>query len=52
MQIDLEQIRRHYASLSDEALLDIDRDDLTEAAQQRCFDAEFDGQGLGKLRRA
>jgi hypothetical protein len=49
MQIDLEQIRRHYASLSDEALLDIERADLTEAAQ-KCFDAEFDERGLGKRR--
>jgi hypothetical protein len=51
MQIDLEQIRRHYAALSDEALLDVNRADLTPAAQQ-CFDAAFEQRGLGKLKKA
>jgi hypothetical protein len=33
MQVDPEHLRRHYASLSDEALLDIERADLVVAAQ-------------------
>jgi hypothetical protein len=37
--IDLEYLRRHYADLSDEALREIDRDDLVEAAR-RCYDEE------------
>ena len=40
MQIDLDHIRRHYTSLSDEALLDINRAELVEAAQQ-CYDDEL-----------
>ena len=39
MQIDLEYLREHYASLSDEALAAIDRSELVEAAQ-RCYDEE------------
>ncbi len=34
MRIDSEDLRRHYDSLSDEALLDIDPTDLTEVAQK------------------
>jgi hypothetical protein len=34
VRIDLEDLRRHYDSLSDEALLDIDPSDLTEVAQK------------------
>ena len=33
VQIDREQLRRHYASLSDDSLLAIDPDELTEIAQ-------------------
>lgn len=33
MQIDPEELKRHYALLSDEALLDIDAADLTDAAR-------------------
>jgi hypothetical protein len=33
MRIDPEDLRRHYASLSDEEILDIDRSDLAPAAQ-------------------
>jgi hypothetical protein len=40
MQIDLEDIRRHYALLSDEALLAIHRSDLIEEAQV-CLDEEI-----------
>lgn len=35
-----DDLRRHYASLSDEALLDLDPDDLTEVAR-RCHDEEL-----------
>jgi len=47
MRIDIEQIRRHYASLSDEALLDVDRSDLTDAARE-CYDAEITERQLGE----
>ena len=40
MQIDLEALRRHYASLSDEALSEIDRSDLVDLARQ-CYDVEL-----------
>ena len=40
MQINLEDLRRHYASLSDEALREIDRSELVELAQQ-CYDQEL-----------
>ena len=40
MQIDIEYLRRHYASLSDEALLAIDRGELVETAQA-CYDEEL-----------
>jgi hypothetical protein len=33
MQPDLEFLRRHYAALSDDALLEIDRAELVEAAR-------------------
>ena len=35
----VQDLRRHYASLSDDELLALDRSDLTEVAQ-RCFDDE------------
>jgi hypothetical protein len=37
--MDLKNLREHYASLSDDALLEIERADLVEAAQQ-CYDDE------------
>lgn len=40
MQIDLDSIRRHYASLSDEELLALDRTELVETAQT-CYDQEL-----------
>lgn len=40
MQVDLEYLRRQYASLSDEALLALDRSELVEAAQ-KCYDEEL-----------
>jgi len=40
MQIDPEDFKRHYALLSDDALLDVDRDELVETARI-CYDAEL-----------
>jgi len=40
MQIDPEDFKRHYALLSDDALLEIDRDELTDAARPH-YDAEL-----------
>jgi hypothetical protein len=45
LESDTEDIRRHYDSLSDEALLAISRADLTEVAQ-RCYDAELSARGI------
>jgi hypothetical protein len=45
MKLDEDALRRHYASLSDEALLALDRGDLVEAAQ-KCFDNELAERGL------
>jgi hypothetical protein len=45
MSIDPEEFRRHYASLSDEGLLEIDRDELVEMAQQ-CYDEELAQRGI------
>ncbi len=39
MQIDLDYLRRHYASLSNEAFRAVNRSELVEAAQ-RCYDEE------------
>src|SRR4051812_47067817 len=40
MQIDPEDFKRHYALLSDDALLDVDRDELVDVARL-CYDAEL-----------
>jgi hypothetical protein len=45
LQPDPKDLRRHYASLSDEALLDLNRDDLTPVAQH-CFDEELASRRL------
>jgi hypothetical protein len=45
MQPDIESLRRRYAGLSDEALLAIDRAELTGAAQN-CYDGEIAKRGL------
>jgi hypothetical protein len=45
LEIEPEEVRRHYADLSDEGLLSINRNDLTELAQQY-YDAEVRGRGL------
>jgi hypothetical protein len=45
MQIDPAEFRRHYDSLSDEALLDVNRDELVALAQQ-CYDEELVHRGI------
>lgn len=40
MKLNIEDLRRHYASLSDEALRSINREELVEIAQQ-CYDQEL-----------
>jgi len=40
-----DEFRRHYQSLSEEGLRDIDRADLTETARA-CYDEELAGRGL------
>jgi hypothetical protein len=47
VQINLEDLRHHYASLSDEGLLELDRDELTEVAQ-RCYDEELQKRQLSQ----
>ena len=39
MKVSVEDFRRQYAGLSDEALLDVDRHDLVELARA-CYDEE------------
>ena len=45
MQINLDDLREHYQSLTDDELLEINPDDLTEAARS-CYDAEVARRGL------
>jgi len=45
LQINLNDLRDHYQSLTDEELLEIERDDLTEAARN-CYDGELARRGL------
>ena len=45
MKADLDDFRRLYSSLNDEALLALDRDELVPLAQQ-CYDAESAERGL------
>jgi hypothetical protein len=49
MPVDPEYLREHYASLSDEALLAIDRAELVKAAQE-CYDDELGQRGLASGR--
>ena len=49
MQLDLDDLRRHYASLSDEALRAINRTELVEIAQQ-CYDQELAQRAPLKIR--
>ena len=48
MLIDLESLRRHYSSQSDEELLALNRDDLIEMAR-KCRDEEVERRGLDEL---
>lgn len=50
MKLDLEYVREYYGSLTDEALLAVDRSDLVEMAQQ-CYDGEISRRGLARPRR-
>src|SRR5665213_3825819 len=45
MQIDPEDFKRHYALLSDAALLEIERDELVDIARA-CYDAELAERNL------
>jgi hypothetical protein len=45
MSIDAAQLQRHYASISDDELIALDRDSLTEIAQQ-CYDEEIKRRGI------
>jgi hypothetical protein len=45
LQVDLDDFRRRYAELSDEALLELSRDDLVDLARD-CYDAELARRGL------
>ena len=47
MQIDPEDFKRHYALLSDDALLEIDRDELVDAARV-WYDAELAERDLAQ----
>jgi hypothetical protein len=45
LQVDLDDFRRRYAELSDDALLELDRDELVDLARD-CYDAELARRGL------
>jgi hypothetical protein len=45
MQVTPDELRRYYASVSDEMLLEIDPASLTDAAR-RCYESEFAKRGL------
>jgi Putative prokaryotic signal transducing protein len=45
LRVDLDDFRRRYAELSDEALLELDRDELVDLARD-CYDAELARRGL------
>ena len=45
MDLDLNELRRQYEALSDEALLEIDRDELVDAAKQ-CLDQELEARKI------
>jgi hypothetical protein len=47
VSIDPEDLRKHYVSLSDDQLLELDREDLTSAAQ-RILDFEIRRRGLNE----
>jgi hypothetical protein len=45
LQVDLDDFRRRYAELSDDALLELGRDELVDLARD-CYDAELARRGL------
>lgn len=47
LPIDLESLRRHYTSLSDEELVALNREELTETAQ-KCYDEELERRELSE----
>jgi len=47
MQIDKRQLEKHFASMNDEELLELKREDLTEAAQ-KIYDLEIARRGVDK----
>src|ERR1700682_2068933 len=49
MPVDPKYLRQHYGSLSDQALLALDRADLVAAAQN-CYDDEIRRRGLASPR--
>ena len=49
MRIDAKELRRHYESLSDEEILDLDRAELVEVAQT-VYDEEIKRRGLDRER--
>lgn len=51
MRIDAKELRRHYESLSDEEILDLDRAELVEVAQT-VYDQEIKRRGLDREREA
>jgi hypothetical protein len=51
MKPDADYLRQHYALLSDEALLEIDRDDLVDLAQQ-LYDHELARRNLNEIEEA
>ncbi len=51
MALDLDQLRRHYAELTDESLLEINPHELLEAARQ-CLEHELQQRGLRSGNRA
>ncbi len=51
MEIDLDYLRQHFADLSDEALREINRSELVEAAR-KCYDEELASRKLARQPRA
>ena len=51
MKVSIQDIRRQYAELSDEGLLEIDREDLMDQARQ-CYDEELQRRQLARPRSA
>jgi hypothetical protein len=51
LAIDIDYLRRHYSSLSDEALREIDRSELVAAAQ-KCYDEELARRAPAESKRA